>query len=304
MELSFYLYTPQGERQKKENPVSFSWVTSADTPADSLKAVFLCEPSDIGKETAEIEVKSGSRRLFHGICDRRSICREQNGQTLVLWARSDGALLLDNEAIPQEYEQVSLEEIFDRHIRPYGFQNSLDSGGSLPFYRVEKGVSEWEAFAGFCRMAVRKTPYLNGAKVLFLSPGQGTKILLPQQTPLYSVEEITDRTGVISKALLRDANGKYTIGIENKQAKELGICRTRCVIPNSQRQWTQKDAEYRLIQSMRGRKRTEICVSGLFLWELGEQINLRQGELNLSGNIVSREWQFDRNGSKTKVILE
>lgn len=304
MELSFYLYTAQGERRKKENPISFSWVTSADTPADSLKAVFLCEPSDIGKETAEIEVKSGGRRLFHGICDRQSICWEQSGRTLVLWARSDGALLLDNEAVPQEYEQVSLGEIFDRHIAPYGFQNSMDSGGRLPFYRVEKGVSEWEAFAGFCRMAVRKTPYLSGAKVLFLSPGQGTTILLPQQTPLCSLKEITDRTGVISKALLRDANGKYTVEIENERAKGLGICRTRCVIPASQRQWTQRDAEYRLMQSMRGRKQTEICAAGLFLWELGEQVTIRQGEINQSGNIISREWRFDRNGSRTKVILE
>lgn len=139
MELSFYLYTPQGERQKKENPVSFSWVTSADTPADSLKAVFLCEPSDIGKETAEIEVKSGSRRLFHGICDRRSICREQNGQTLVLWARSDGALLLDNEAIPQEYEQASLGEIFDRHIRPTVFKTAWTAAAACPFTVWKRG---------------------------------------------------------------------------------------------------------------------------------------------------------------------
>ena len=125
-------------------PVSFSLVRSADTPADSLKAEFMVsDAQDWEQEIARIELQAEGRRLFRGICDRQIVGIDSAGCRLTVWARSDAAVLLDNEAIPQEYSCVTLDEMFAKHLAPYGFQSDLEGEGSLLGYQVGKGVSEW-----------------------------------------------------------------------------------------------------------------------------------------------------------------
>lgn len=139
--------TLEGSRRRKMFPVHFSCVSSVDTPADSIKATFLIShPKEWMKEIKTLELQEDGDRLFHGICDRQIVSLQQDGCRMTVWGRSDAALLLDNEAIPQEYVRVSLDEMFDKHIKPYGFQNELGLTGSLSNYRVGKGISEWETF--------------------------------------------------------------------------------------------------------------------------------------------------------------
>ena len=126
MKLEFFVETLEGSRRRKMFPVHFSCVSSVDTPADSIKATFLIfHPKEWMKEIKALELQGDGNRLFHGICDRQIVSLQQDGCRMTVWGRSDAALLLDNEAIPQEYVRVSLDEMFDKHIKPYGFQNEL-----------------------------------------------------------------------------------------------------------------------------------------------------------------------------------
>lgn len=160
--------TLEGSRRRKMFPVHFSCVSSVDTPADSIKATFLIShPKEWMKEIKTLELQEDGDRLFHGICDRQIVSLQQDGCRMTVWGRSDAALLLDNEAIPQEYVRVSLDEMFDKHIKPYGFQNELGLTGSLSNYRVGKGISEWETFSTFCKRAVGRTPHIHFGRVSF-----------------------------------------------------------------------------------------------------------------------------------------
>lgn len=305
MGMSFFLWTVDGKRRKISFPIEFSYLSSVDTPADSLKAVFFIEDPKLWRtEIAQVQVELEGKQLFHGGCDKQVISMGENGCRLTLWARSDAAVLLDNEAIPQEYTHVSLDEIFDRHIRPYGFQNNLGSNAKLPFYRVGKGMSEWEAFSHFCSCAVKKLPYVLGAKVCFLTQGKGSRIILPQNTPILSASETIRRTQAISQVLIRDSTGRYSGKIENRQAQQAKILRRRCLIPSTQWEWSPKDAEYRMERSMQGRIQKEVCLAGLMDWELGEQVVLNQPQIYFRGNIVSRELEFTKSGEFTRLILE
>ena len=98
MELHFFLEQLDGQRRELVHPVSFSLVRSADTPADSLKAEFMVPGAqEWEQEIARVELQADGRRLFCGICDRQIVGLDSAGCRLTVWARSDAAVLLDNE---------------------------------------------------------------------------------------------------------------------------------------------------------------------------------------------------------------
>ena len=201
-------WTPDGRERRRELVTEFSCISSVDTPADSLRAVVLTDlGSDWEEEIAELELLYDGRRLFCGMCDRQIVSMGAQGRRLTLWGRSEGALLLDNEAIPQEYSRISVEQMFQRHIRPYGFTANLERSAVLEHYQVSKGVSEWEAFSRFCQRAVKLRPYLDGRTVRFLLPGRGRRVISSRE-PVLRMSKTVRRSEVISQVLVRDGQGR------------------------------------------------------------------------------------------------
>ena len=204
MELHFFLEQLDGQRRELVPPVSFSLVRSADTPADSLKAEFMVpDAQEWEQEIARIELQAEGKRLFRGICDRQIVEVSGAGCRLTVWARSDAAVLLDNEAIPQEYSCVTLDEMFAKHLAPYGFQSDLEGEGSLLGYQIGKGVSEWEAFSTFCQRVLGRSPHVHLSRVSFRLPGRARRTISNGQA-VSAVSRTVRRSEVISQVLLRD----------------------------------------------------------------------------------------------------
>ena len=304
MKLEFFIETLEGNRRRKMFPVDFSCVSSVDTPADSLKATFfISQPKEWMQEIKTLELQGDGNRLFHGICDRQIVSLQQDGCKMTVWGRSDAALLLDNEAIPQEYMRVSLDEMFDKHLKPYGFQNELGLMGSLSNYRVGKGVSEWEAFSTFCRRAVGRTPYVHFSKVSFFLPGKGTHII-SEKMPVISVRWINRRSEIISETLIRDDMGRYLSCVQNEKAEGLEVFRRRCLIPSSQWANPAADAKLQMEESARGKICLEVEIPQILNWELGEEVTVSLPKLYFRGNIVSREMEFSQSGAVSRFVLE
>lgn len=305
MQLKFIFSFLESGRKILKNPSDFSCISSADTPADSLKATFLIdEPEKWKKEICDIEVFLDEKKIFEGGCDRQVVSLGEKGCILTVWARSKAAVLLDNEAIAQEYAQVSLDEMFDRHIKPYGFINDLGVTGRTGAYRVGKGMSEWEAFSKFCRRVVKRTPYIHGKEVAFLTHGRGTKVISPQKYPIRKVSNVICRDKIISEVLIRDKGGQYRTKVQNKKAGSLKICRRRCLIPSPEWALTVEDAHLKMKQSMEGRNFWEVELCGLFDWEVGTEAVLTMPKLYLKGNIVSRELGFNQKGAYTRLRVK
>ena len=165
MELTFQFSFLDGSRKMLKNPVSFSCLSSTDTPAESLKAVFMVNDPGIWKQEMDsVLVQMGEKLLFQGKCDRQIVSLSQQGCRLTIWARSLAAALLDNEAIPQEYHNISVNEVFDKHIKPYGFRNDLGVTGRMASSDEDyPDQSFWPSFVAGLHAYVPASayPYLN-----------------------------------------------------------------------------------------------------------------------------------------------
>lgn len=134
---------------------------SQEAPADGLNAVFFSDKKH--ERYKSIEVYSSENMLFFaGIVDEQKFEVTSSGCFLTIKARSNAALLIDNEASPQMYKRPSLDLIFKRHVKPYGF--NLISDDKSPFsatLEVERGMSEWDVLARFCSTCLNTIPVVN-----------------------------------------------------------------------------------------------------------------------------------------------
>lgn len=154
-----YLATgPDGERVLPA-PVRIRLDRDEDAPADGFFGVFPL-PSGCGELTGLTVRDPRGELRFDGVIDEL----ERGGSgTLAVSARSRAALLLDNEARPQNYENPSLGTIFERHVRPYGFSGFAGDGRAFSgTLAVTKGMSEWSAAAAFCAAFLNTSPRVLG----------------------------------------------------------------------------------------------------------------------------------------------
>lgn len=153
---------------------------------------------------------------------------------LRLTARGPGGLLLDDEAMPQVYENPTVEQVFRRHCLPYGAINGVMAGGVSGKYVVSKGMSQWEAFSQFCRRATGRTPFLQDQTVVIQPIRPKSWHFGKGWLPAEEIRQVYARYKVIARVAIRDKNGLYTGTAENREAIEKGIRRQRYLIPSPQ----------------------------------------------------------------------
>ena len=83
-----------------------------------------------------------------------------------------------------------------------------------------------------------------------------------------------DRSGVLSKVLVRDRYGYYPTGVENPAAAGLSIRRKRYLIPPSQYEDGREDAPTLIARSMADHRTARATLPGLQQVELGDRLRL------------------------------
>ncbi|MCI9575501.1 MAG: hypothetical protein HFJ84_02260 [Clostridiales bacterium] len=146
-------------------PISVKIRMDEDAPAHSFTGIFPVDTPLVSFLTCRIW--RGDELVFRGILDEQSVCVEKSGMTLRLVARSEAALLLDNEALPQTYVNPSLKQLFDRHAAPYGLAGVEGNQGAFRGkLTVKKGMSEWQVFEEFCGYFLGTTPRVTCSGIL------------------------------------------------------------------------------------------------------------------------------------------
>lgn len=211
-------------------------VKSFDSPARSFQGRFPC--SQGYPELYQVQVFCGETELFHGFVDEQTITLNDKGAALTLMARSPGAVLLDNEAEPQVYTNVDLNQIYRNHVVPYEIYMGVTNIN--PFfnqYQVVKGLSEWEAFYNFLRSSQQGCAYLRQDDTIIISSttpvgkswsfsnGTGGGI------PFASLRYTNDRYTPVSEFYVRDQDAVYSQHYENPKAQALKLRRKRYLIP-------------------------------------------------------------------------
>jgi len=223
--------TPTGKNVKLPNPVQVRLNRAEGAPADGFTGVF-----PMGRTAGNltgIHIYDKNQELcFDGIVDeQKESCGSEMMLTII--ARSSAALLLDNEAIPQTYNMMSLPMIFARHVLTYGFSSFLGSKKLFPGeLAVTKGMSDWQAAELFCTKYLNVKPRIQNG--VFDASGirpQGEIIFDNTNGVRYSSLTAENKySSLLSELLMQqNSNGSYSPIMRDESAVALGIRRRRCL---------------------------------------------------------------------------
>ena len=235
--MNYCCYTVSGQKVDLPPPVSVRLDVHEDAPADDMTVVF-----PLAGQTpaiASIRVWDGEKPVFSGIVDEQLAQVTDSGAVLKLIARSRAALLLDNEAMPQEYDQPSLAQLYQRHAEPYGFCGFVGNSGTFDTrLKVTKGMSQWQVIEEFCIRCFGTVPFVTAEDYIDCSgaapKGQlvfdnGGTAAVPYLTVAYR-DKFYKR---VSELYIQPKAGQaYTAVLHDDQAHKLGIQRRRFVVSN------------------------------------------------------------------------
>lgn len=178
------------------------------TPCDSF---FLTCPWNLAEENrpkdwVRFHAEHEGKRVFTGVVDECEISLSARGCVLEISGRGMAALLLDNEALGEDYQLASLEDILRDHVTPCGIEAVQPPGlPGVPRFRVETGSSEWTVLERFLRAAGGGVPRFDVFGRLVLSgQWQQEQLLIGEDTPLTQLLRRDRRYGVLSEVLVRD----------------------------------------------------------------------------------------------------
>ena len=111
-----------GGGQEWELPTAVSWkfCYGTDTPCDSFSLRCLWEQGQekVLSGTCRFYADWDGERVFTGVVDEFAVLCGKDGLYLELAGRGMAALLLDNEAMPAEYQRATRADIVANHVTP------------------------------------------------------------------------------------------------------------------------------------------------------------------------------------------
>lgn len=222
----------EGKKRLLPAPVRLELTCDEKSPADRLTVVLPAIQSF--PRCRELCLLSGQgETLFHGIVDRREQGKDAAGSTVLMEGRSLAALLTDNEALPRRYQNPRLPQLFAVHAAPYGLQGY--TGNSQAFageYRVDKGMTEWQAIEEFCTRYLQVIPRITPDGILHAGDAfpQGDLVLGGSDLPLLEMREIRRPEKRLSEIRFRvRREGGYDEVFTDEEARRMGVRRRRLI---------------------------------------------------------------------------
>ena len=271
------------------DPVAWRLEYTAGVPCDSfwLRCVWdennTTRPEDWVSFIAEHE----GRRVFTGVVDECEVSVTAQGRLLEVSGRGMAALLLDNEALGQDYQVATRNDIIRDHVSPYGL--TVVGGADLRAvsrFSVATGSSEWSVVYDFARYYGGIAPRFDREGRLVLTGWDDTKEwVIDDNTPLISLTRRDRRYGVLSHVLMRDRWSGAVETLANPAFAAAGG-RARRVITMPGRS-SYKDMRYsgqfQLDKSASGWKRMEVTVAQSFCVWPGDLVTVARGGLDWNG---------------------
>lgn len=302
---TYTAYGPKGERIPLGDPIEVSLSMEENTPADAFAGVFPWKNSFQEQEPVFLEIcGEGGETAFFGPIDELRHTASSGEHVLEITARSQAALLLDNEAIPQTYSYASLSILFERHGKPYGFTECRgETNGFVAPFTISKGMSEWEVLSLFCSRYLKASLQAKGNRLEACRSVEkaGEALRFGKDIPVWEfsiVEKLCER---YSEILLRpEDTEKYAVSVLNENAQKLGIRRRRLLTGS----WEQ--AEEALLKGEKNAFCVEIVCLGFPKEGIGTPASLellREG-IRMEGLYISElRYSLSGKGENCRCIL-
>ena len=248
-------------------------------------------------------------RVFTGVVDECEVSISPKGRLLEVSGRGMAALLLDNEALGQDYQVATQADIIRDHVRPYGI--SVAPGARLRAvdrFSVSTGSSEWSVIYEFARYYGGVAPRFDREGRLVLSGwDDGTVRTLDDSAPLISLVRRDRRYGVLSQVLMRDRWSGAVETLTNKKfAAAGGRARQVITMPTrSSYKAMRYSGQFQLDKSASGLRRMEVTVGEPFCVWPGELVNVSRGGLDWNGRYRAAEVTvgMDEGGRWSRIEL-
>ena len=335
-----------GNGGELELPTALAWkfCYGTDTPCDSFFLRCLWER---GQEKAlgaacRFFAQWEGERVFTGVVDEYAVLCGKEGLLLELSGRGMAALLLDNEAMPAEYQRATRADIIANHVAPYGVQTvggtglpamsaedqrctradlvadhvapygiEAVGGAGLPpvaGFSVESGESEWSVVRRFACYYGGVVPRFDRLGRLVLDPpGGGQEVCIGDADPVTGWEYREERHGVLSQIAVRRRTARGTQWVSDPAFQaQGGMARRVITVPNTTGSAAMRyTADYQLRAARRERVRMRLTAAGGFLAWPGELVSVELRGCGANGRYraAQTEVRCDGDGLRTTLIL-
>ncbi|MGN0452779.1 MAG: hypothetical protein ACI4GZ_03150 [Ruminococcus sp.] len=286
-------------------PKSLHLCIDGETPADSFSAVF---PLLSVGELSELSLYDGEKLVFTSVVDEQTDILAEAPETELI-ARSPSALLLDNEAHPQSFVNVSTDIIFSRYLKPYGMKSYIGKDKTLfGEFKVQKGASCWQVLESFSKEAYGAFPRVEGDTVYFegLAPKKETLVFGQGGIAYSHLERTRLRCKPVSRVFVKTEAAKdYITKAENADAQKRGIVRERYINASNASTGTLKKAD-ELIEKTASKFETAVLYVNQRLTDvLGAKARVNEPELGSSEDyyVSSIRYTANEDGETTKLLL-
>lgn len=296
-----------------ELPAAVSWQMEygIGTPCDSFE---LRCPWEGGLDTkprdwVRFYAQQDGTRVFTGVIDECEVSISQQGCFLEMAGRGMAALLLDNEALGQDYQLATLADILRDHVAPYGIETvSVGQIAPIPSFRVETGSSEWTVLEEFVRAGGGNTPRFDSWGRLVLEQWEDKEQLeIGAQTPVIQMRSTEKRYGVLSEILVRD---RYSGAVQRIRQEDFCACggqaRRVLTMPGRAGSGAMRQAgQEQLKRSRREWKQIEVTLPLPFCALPGALVRIERSGFDSNGTyrVANSVSGMDENGYWTRLTL-
>lgn len=306
-----WVTTWDGKRYELPQPMAWKFEYACGIPCDSfwVELPWVRGEEEVYRRAVRFSAAQGEEVLFTGVVDEAEWTLDERGSRVTLSGRSMAALLLDNEALPADYETATLDDILRDHVEPYGIEVGIKS--KIPAcqgFTVTSGSSEWQVVYNFARYHGGVPPRFDRTGKLVLAPFQdGKEKVLDDTVPLTAFVGRERRYGVLSSILVRDKQRQQAEEVINTEfAAQGGQARRVLTMGGSPGERAMRySGRFQLDKSAAQKRRMELIVPALFCAWPGELLRLSRTGWGENGlwRVLESAVELNAGGGSTTLIL-
>lgn len=300
--LSVYVLNDKGDKVCSERPLSLSIDMSLSVPCDSATVVL---PYKKLQNAAMIKIYDDKDLMFVGIVDEEINIFNKTGNYKKYVARSQMALLIDNQAYPNELNNITRTYLGNKYLQPFSID--YDKGEEVYSGKivVDNGMTIYQLLEEYCQNVFSAIPRMTPqGKFLFCGGSSDNVIYFDNQKGVKytSVVENNKRCEKISKVSLMTNSKFYDYVIKNKETADTSICRERFLNASLDSNVYPSTGEDIILKSNKNSYEVQLICPDNLTYSLGYigKIGGIQEELE----VCEINYTYNSKGEETKLILK
>jgi len=245
------------------------------------------------------------KQVFYGLVDDFELEQDGGGRIVSVSGRGPAALLIDNQAEAAEFGFVTLRDILERYVLPFGITDIISAElRPVSNLSVPGGSSLWDALYAFTQASGGITPRFSKDGTLVISPGGGARRSISAQSDIIELKYLKKRYGILSEVVVQRTDG-FSLTVKNSEFIAAGGKRRRIItVPASMDEYAMRELGQRRIKASVSRKQiVSLTLPGLFVADGGDIVTLELPKAGLQGRYTVAE-ASTHYGDKSYTTLE